>query len=154
MLIRSMSGGSMSDESTQEILGAIQTDPTAGADGFARRLGRDLVKREQPHGTAQDNLQREVKEAIATLTERVASTRDTMGAGHSAVLSELGTLRRAMDRYHSQSCAHADMLAAVERRQTELLVTLGSIRQQLEALAIDVAAAVRPPWWQRWLSGR
>ena len=144
----------MSDESTQEIVGAIQKERTARADGFAPRLGRDLVERERSHGTAEDTLRREVKEAIATLTERVVSTRDTMGVGHSAVLSELGTLRRVMDRYHAQCCAHADMLAAVERRQTELLVTLGSVRQQLEDLTIGVAAAVRPPWWRRWLSGR
>jgi hypothetical protein len=144
----------MSDESTQEILGAIQGERTAGAEGFARRLGRDLVECEQHHRTTHDTLRREVKEAIASLTERVTSTRDRLEAGHTAVLSELGTLRRAMDRYDAQSCSLADMLAAVDRRQTELLVTLGSVHQQLEDLALDVAVAVRPPWWRRWLSGR
>jgi len=144
----------MSDESTQEILGDLQGERTAGAERFAGRLGRDLAECAQSHRTTQDTVRREVKDAIATLTERVMSTRDTLEAGHAAVVSELGTLRRAMDRYDAQRSSLADMLAAVERRQTELQVTLGSVQQQLEDLATDVAIAMRPPWWRRWLPGR
>jgi hypothetical protein len=144
----------MSEESTQEMLGTVRVERTASAEGFARRAGRDLVEREQSHGTTLDTLRREVKEAIETLSARVVSMRDTSEVGHAAVLSELGTLRKAMDRDHAQRCALADTLAAVERRQTELLVTLASVHQQLDDLARDVAVAVRPAWWRRWFSGQ
>jgi septal ring factor EnvC (AmiA/AmiB activator) len=144
----------MSDESTQEMLGTVRVERPAGAEGFARRLGRDLVEREQSHATILDTLRREVKEAIETLTERVVSIRDTSKVGHATVLSELGTLRKEMDRDRAQRSSLAETLAAVERRQTELLVTLASVHKQLDDLALDVAAAGRPPWWRRWLSGR
>ena len=149
-----MSGGRMSDESTQEMLGNIRVERTAGTEGFARRLGRDLVEREQYYATALDTVRRELREAIETLTERVVSMRDASEVGHAAVLSELGTLRKAMDRDHAQRSSLADTLAAVERRQTEVLVTLANVHKQLDDLALDVAAAVRPPWWRRWLSGQ
>ena len=144
----------MSDESTQEMLGTIRVERPAGAEGFARRLGRDPVEREQSHGTTLNTLRRELNEALETLTERVVSTRDTTNAGHAAVLSELGMLRKAVDCDQLQRSSLADALAAVERRQTEVLVTLASVCQQLDGLALEVAAVVRPPWWRRWLSGQ
>jgi hypothetical protein len=144
----------MSDESTQEMLGTVRVERPAGVEGFARRLGRDPVEREQSHGNTLDTLRRELKEAIETLTERVVRIHDASKVGHAAVLSELDILRKAIDCDHAQRSSVAYRLAAVERGQTEMLVALASMHKQLDDLALDVAAAVRPPWWRRWLSGR
>jgi hypothetical protein len=144
----------MSDESTQEMLGTIRIERTAGAGEFARKLGPDLVERQQFHSPSLDTLRREVKEVIEAATEQLVRMRDTAEVSHAAVLSELGTLRQALDCNQAQRCSVSNALTAFERCQTELLASVTSIHQRLDVLALDVAAAARPPWWRRWFSGR